>query len=65
MSEKLAAPVISTAAEFETHEAIEMLARRIEANPKNLIQSGERLALQVELAKLDAMRAIGRAKETT
>jgi nitrate reductase beta subunit len=56
--------VTCTADEMEALETIEDLARRLVANPKNLIQSGERNAIETYLAKLDAMRAIERAKET-
>lgn len=51
--------------EKDVRDTIFMLARRLLDNPENLIQSGERIALEVYLAKHDAISAIKRAKETT
>lgn len=65
MTARIDAPVMCTAAELDALETVEMLMRDLLAKPeKNRIQSGPRLAIENELAKLDAMRAVKRAKET-
>ena len=64
MSARIDAPVMCTAAELDALETLEMLMRDLLAKPEtNRIQSGPRLAIETELWKLDAMRAVKRAKE--
>jgi hypothetical protein len=58
-----AASVIRSAAEIERLETIELLARGLLGDSRNKVMSGPRLALEFEFSKLDAMRAIERAKE--
>jgi hypothetical protein len=66
MSARIDAPVMCTAAELDALETLEMLMRDLLAKSEaNRIQSGPRLAIEVELTKLDAMRAVQRAKETS
>lgn len=45
--------------------ALENHVRDLMQNPKNLIQSGQRCVVELELAKLSAMRAITFAMEVT
>jgi hypothetical protein len=52
-----------SAAEIKHLETIAGLARQLLKDSRNLVMSGPRIALDVEFAKLDAIRAIERAKE--